>query len=624
MTQRTYKIDFTGYATKYNVGCSDGRTIAAGAFKHMDGRRVPLVWQHLADTPENIMGNVLLHSRDDGLFCEASFNSGPRAAASMINIEHGDVNGLSIFANHIVEKGSTVTHGQIVEVSVVMLGANPGAHIDDTAFAHGDESGGEAVIGWVDADDGISLIHDDTAPPPPPAPVEPDPAPVEPDPAPTVALSEVGQTIVADIKSGKIILAEAQEMYKEFFSGLSVEELILFKTALGEAAMELAHSNKSGEILIMARIFDQKADGTEENKNVLKHDQISAILAGAAQHGSLKKSFFAHAVTYGFDPITMLMPKPVNDPADPIVIQRQQEWVTAFWGGAFKSPFASVRSLYANITGAQARAKGYVKAALKTEQVITLLQRYSRPTTVYAKQAIDNDDLIDITEYAVVEFMWKVMEQSIYEELAVAGLLGDGRSVLSPDKIKEDCIRPIYKDHDFYAHRVVLPATVGGMTALEVLKMVDAVAKARRYYKGSGTPTFFTTPEFLADLITLREATVGTRYFATMAELMAQMNVSAIIEVPQMEHQIRTEGLDEHGLVGIVVNPRDYQYGNNPLGQMRTFSDFDIDYNLHKMLMETRRSGSLILPKSAIVIEKTGWSTGVTPDLPTDIDDTVE
>jgi len=617
--------DFKGYVTRYNVKCSDGRTIAPGAFKHMDGKLVPMVWQHQADTPENITGNILLTEREDGVYGDFSLNAGIRATALKHAVEHDDVKGLSIFANRLVEKNQRVTYGQIIEGSVVMLGANSGAHIDDTAFAHADdESGDEAIIGWVE-DTGIELYHDDTAPDPvvpttPAPPAAEEPKAVEPEAAqaPAAVLSDTAKQIIESIKAGEVSLAEAQVSNAEFFANATEEELTLFKTALGDAA--LSHSTL-GEKSNM-RIFDQQNKDQQDNPNVLKHDQILAILRGASKHGSLKQSFLAHAETYGYNPIEILYPKPVNYPGDPVVIQRQQAWVNEFWGKATKIPFTNVKTVYADITGAGARARGFVKGGLKVEQVIELLQRVSRPGTVYAKQAIDNDDVTDITDYAVIDFMWKVMELSIYEELAVAALLSDGRTALSPDKVKEDAIRPIYKDHAFFAHRISLAATVGGMTAAETLKMIDAVALARRYYRGSGMPTFFTTPEFLADIITLREPTTGTRYFATEAELMAQMRVSAIAEVPQMEGLFRTEATVDYGLVGIVVNPADYTFGNNPAGGMQTFTDFDIDYNKHKMLMETRRSGQLVLPKSALIIEKAGWLTTAEPALPTDIDDT--
>jgi HK97 family phage prohead protease len=629
MAKPDNKIDFGGYVTRYNIECSDGRTIAPGAFKHMDGRRVPFVWQHLSDNPENIMGNATLHDRDDGVYADFSLNKSTRASALRETVEHGDITGLSIFANRLIEKGTRVTHGQIIEASAVMLGANSGAHIDDTAVMHSDgESGTEAIIGWVEDEDvGLEMFHDDTTPDPvvpeqvaPPAAEEPKAVEPETVQAPAVVLSDTAKQIVESIKSGTISLRDAQTENAEFFQNISEGELALLKTALGELAIELSHSDKAGDKSNM-RIFDQTTT-QKENPNVLKHDQYMSILEGVSKHGSLKKSFLAHAETFGFNPIKMLFPQPVNQPSDPIVIQRQQAWVNAFYGGAFKSPFTTVRTIYADITASAARARGYTKGGLKIEQVIELLKRESRPTTVYAKQAIANDDVIDITDFAVVDFMWRVMEQSIFEELAVAGLLGDGRSALSPDKVKEDAIRPIYKDHNFFSHRISLPETVGGMNAAETLKMVDAVALARRFYRGSGMPTFFTTPEFLANIITLREPTTGTRYYATEAELMAQMRISGIAEVPQMEGLIRTEGAVDYGLVGIVVNPIDYTFGNNPAGGMQTFTDFDIDYNLHKMLMETRRSGGLVLPKSALIIEKAGWSTTAEPALPTDIDDT--
>ena len=619
------KIDFGGYVTRYNVRCSDGRVIQPGAFKHHDGARIPLMWQHQITTPENIMGSVYLTHRDDGLYGEASLNSSRGAIALKEAIAHGDVRGLSIFANNLRETGNSVTHGQIIEASVVLLGANPGAHIDDVSLSHSAEGEHEAILGWVEEES--LIIHADTpaepVTPPSPEVVTPPPAEPETPPAPAPTLSDQGTSILTEIKGGMSI-SEAKVKYPDYFSNLNDVELDLFKEGLGDLSAELAHSALKGDI--MPRIFNQSQDGDQSvvPGKVLKHDQYLAIVQGAKQHGSLRASILAHAATYGFEPVELLFPKPENQPSDPIVIQRQTAWVADFFGRAFKSPFASVRTLYADITKKEARARGYLKGNLKYEQVIELLQRYSRPCTVYAKQALDHDDLVDITEYAVVEFLWKVMELSLNEELARAALLGDGRLVGDPDKIKEDCIRPIYKEHPFFAKRIVLPATVGEMTAAEWLKMVDAVAQARRFYRGSGNPTFYTTPEFLAFVLTLREPTTGMRYYATIDELKAQMRVSDIQEVPLMEAVTREEGETEIGLVGIVVNPSDYTFGNTKLGQLATFQDFDIDWNKHKFLMETRRSGGLTLPMSALIIEKIGWATEEEPPLDPTIDDTAE
>lgn len=632
MPKQKGKIDFGGYVTRYNVRCSDGRVIQPGAFQHHDGARIPLMWQHQISSPENIMGSVYLTHRSDGLYGEASLNGSRGAVALKEAILHGDVTGLSIFANNLRETGNTVTHGQIIEASVVMLGANPGAHIDDLSMSHSADGDHEAILGWVEEE--ALIMHSDTPVEPvtppaspaesvtPPAPAETPAAESVTPPAPAATLSELGASILAEIKNGMSI-ADAKAKYPDYFSDLKDAEMTLFKEGLGDLSAELAHSALIGDT--MPRIFDPQTPEETVKGKVLTHAQYLTIVQGAKQHGSLRQSILAHAATYGFDPIELLFPKPENQPSDPIVIQRQTAWVSDFFGRAFKSPFASVRTLYADITKKEARARGYLKGNMKYEQVIELLQRYSRPTTVYAKQALDHDDLTDITEYAVVEFLWKVMELAMNEELARAALIGDGRLVGDPDKIKEDCIRPIYKDHPFFVKRVILPATVGEMTAAEWLKMVDAVAQSRRFYRGSGAPTFYTTPEFLAFVLTLREPTTGMRYYATIEELKAQMRVADIQEVPLMEGVTRTEGDDEIGLIGIVVNPSDYTFGNTKMGQLSTFQDFDIDYNKHKFLMETRRSGGLSIPMSAIVVEKVDWVSEVTPDLDgSTIDDTAE
>lgn len=617
------KYDFGGYVTVYNVECKDGRVILPSAFAHYDSKRVPLMWQHNYDSPENVLGFVdLEHRPEKGLYGRVSVNKTARGLHAKEAVKHGDISGFSIFANRLTQQGKFVKHGQLIEASLVMLGQNPGAYIDDTSFAHGDgEDGSEAMIAYV-SEDGVEIFHDDTAAtdgqtvtdqPSEPAANTADQPPAE--PTPVMELSEKGKEIIEALKSGTTSLEDAMVSEAEYFNSVTDEERKLFYELLGGAAINLVQ----GEINM--RIFNSPKDNTgSQRTNVLTHDDVMNILSQSG-NGKFKDAVLRHADTYGFKPIDLLLPRPTTQPSDPIVIQRQQAWVASFFGGAFKSPIARVRSLYADISKKEARARGYITGNMKYEQVIELLQRETTPTTVYAKQKLDRDDAADITEYAVFEFLWKVMEQSLNEELALAGLLGDGRLIGDPDKINESKIRPVYKDHPFFAHRIELPATVGPMNPAEWLKMIDAVAQARRFYRGSGNPTFYTTPEFLADITTLREPTTGMRYFATDAELKAQMRVSDIVEVPQMEAVARVEGADTFGLVGIVMNPADYTFGATPVGQYASFQDFDIDHNQHKLLMETRRSGGLTLPKSALIIEKLGWSTSVTPALPTDIDD---
>ena len=574
------KFDFSGYATKNDLKCADGRVIRHGAFKENDGTTVPLVWQHQHNDPANVLGHAILETRSDGVYTYCKFNDTPAGENAKLLVKHGDITSLSIFANKLVQKGSNVIHGAIREVSLVLSGANPGALIDNLNFAHGDgtvtELDDEAIIYT-----GLELSHSDV-----------DPDEDEEDQNGSKKKKEDGKT-VRDVFDS---MTEEQKnvvyaMLAEAIGGEDEDE------DEDEDEENLEHSNYEGGNNMKKNIFDNQEDVYEAD--LLNHSQIGAIFKDAQRFGSLKESVLAHADDYGIDDIDILFPNAHNVMNTPEFVARRMEWVTTVLNNTKKSPFSRIRTVTADITPDEARAKGYVKAARKTEEVFGVMSRSTSPTTIYKKQKLDRDDVIDITDMDVVSWLKAEMRIMLDEEVARAILIGDGREVSSPDKIKEDHIRPIYKDDEFYAHKVQIAADA------DVEATIEAIIRSRKHYKGSGTPVLYTTTDNLTNMI-LHKDKMGRRMYATQDELASTLRVSKIIEVPVMDGTMRTDDDDTTilELVGIIVNLADYTIGADKGGQVSMFDDFDIDFNQHKYLLETRMSGCLIHHKSAIVIEK--------------------
>lgn len=577
------KYDFSGYATKVGLKCSDGRTILQNAFQHDDGQTVPLVWQHLHNEPGNILGHAVLENRKDGVYAYCSLNNSANAQDAKEAIAHGDIKALSIYANSLIEKGKDVVHGAIREVSLVIAGANPEAYIDNLAFQHAD--------GSVVADEAEAIIcaYDDIEH----SAVEPDEDPKKDD----ASLAH------ADAKKG-----EDDRTLADVFETLNEEQKTVVYAMLAHALEDSAddggetkHSNIKGDSEMKKNIFDQSAP--EEKKNVLSHDALQTILADAQRCGSLKAAFLAHA-DYGIENIDYLFPDAKTVTPTSAYIKRDTDWVKDVFGAAHHSPFARIKSVAADITADEARAKGYQKGKRKMEEVITLLKRVTSPTTVYKKQKLDRDDIVDITDIDVVAWLKLEMRMMLEEEIARAILVGDGRSSASDDKINESNIRPIYSDDDLYSVKVLFDAD------MTTSKQIDSMILARKDYKGSGNPVFFSTPDAVGNMLLLKDST-GRRLYNTINDLAAALRVNKIVEVPVLENVVRTitpsDGTNPGvgaELVGIEVNMKDYYVGADKGGAVNMFDDFDIDYNQYKYLIETRCSAALVLPYSALVFEK--------------------
>lgn len=575
------KYDFGGYATRNDLKCTDGRTIRKDAFKDCDGKVVPIVWQHVHDDPSNVLGHGLLENREDGVYIYGSLNNTPKGKDAQEQIQHGDITFLSIWANNISENDNgDVFHGDIKEVSLVLAGANPGAKIDNISFAHADGS-------IIDADDeaiittGVPISLDDVE------------HAEEEDPTPEPVVSHADG-------EGKTL--------QDVFNGMTDEQknVVYAMLAYMEGAT-LEQSELTGGITMKKNIFDGstvKDEGTQ-----LSHSQIQEIFDDAEKCGSLKQSIISHAATYGIENIDVLFPDAKTVTPTPDMIKRDTDWVNVFLNGARHVPFARIKSTAADITADEARARGYIKGNLKKEEVIKVMKRITTPTTVYKKQKLDRDDIIDITDFNVVSWIKAEMRVMLNEEIARAGLLGDGRDPEEDedDKINEENIRPIYSDDDLYAHHLSIDAE----TVTTEEGVLDAIVEGMENYEGTGMPIMFTTQNQIIKWKLLKDK-VGRKLFATEADLASYLGVSRLVPVPVMKgmQRVTEEGetpskvTTTYDLIGIIVNPADYTYGADKGGQISMFDDFDIDYNQYKYLLETRTSGCLTHPKSALVVEK--------------------
>ena len=562
------KYDFAGWATKYGIGCSDGRTILKGAFAHCDEIVVPLVWNHTYDTPENIIGNAKLVNSDEGVYTYCSFNDTSTAETAKSLVKHGDITSLSIYANHLKQAGNIVMHGDIKEVSLVLAGANPGASIQEV-LVHGEISEGEATI--YNDPEGLELWHEDVD-------EESEEAPED------IKHEDDSNETIADIYNS---MTEKQKK--------AVAAIIDQLADDDEPSSEDNNQNK-GEIEMKHNVFDQN----EENKE-LRHFDFEATMKDAKRCGSLKEAFLAHAQDYGIKDIETLFPEAKNIYNEPEFIKRDTGWVAGFLNGTHKSPFSKIKAMYADITADEARAKGYIKGKLKKEEVFSLLKRTTEPTTIYKKQKLDRDDIIDITDFNVVAWIKKEMRIMLDEEIARAMLVGDGRSSVSEDKIKESCIRPIYNDADLYTIKFAMNSSASN----EAKEFIRSCIKSRDDYEGSGNPNLYTTEDIISDLLLIEDAN-GRFIYDSITTLARTLRVNQIIPVPVMKGLTRTDAAESktYDVKAIIVNPNDYWVGADKGGQISMFDDFDIDYNQYKYLMETRISGSLVKPYSAIVIEK--------------------
>lgn len=614
------RADFSGYATKAGLKCSDGRTIMPEAFQHMDGKRVPLVWQHGHNAPENVLGHAILEGRKDGVYAYAYFNETPAAKSAKALVEHQDITALSIYANQLVERSKQVFHGIIREVSLVLSGANPGALIDNVSVAHGDGNvdvlDDEAVIYT-----GLTLEHEDrtygtknqstttelingevvstrtstsetvnTVTEKPPL---------------SVAYSALEHKVGAD-KAEKT----AQDVYDSLTEEQKVVVHYMISTAL-EGVSPAEHSNtktddegslgnKEGTSMTHNVFEKGAAAGNEAGKTVLSHSDVQGIVADAVKSGSLKSAVENYAIQHGITNIATLFPDAQNVSGAPEFDKRRTEWVAGVINGTKHSPFSRIKTLSADLHFDEARAKGYVKGNLKKEEFFAVSRRTTTPSTIYKKQKLDRDDIIDITDFDVVTWMKGEMRMMLEEELARAILVGDGRDIADEDKIKDPAgaadgvgIRSILNEHELYATTVNVNITDANSSYQEV---ADSIIRARRYYKGTGTPTFYTTETTLSNLLLARDG-MQRRLWRNVQELAAELRVADVVTVEVMENI--------SGLLGIIVNLADYTIGADKGGEVSLFDDFDIDYNQYKYLIETRVSGALTKIKAALVIKTT-------------------
>ena len=565
--------DFSGWATRNNIKCSDGRTIIKDAFKDNDGQTVPLVWNHCHNESANVLGHAVLENREEGVYTYCTFNDTEAGRNAKILVEHGDVTALSIYANKLKQNGGNVMHGTIREVSLVLAGANPGAFIDNV-IKHGEDCEDEAVIYTGEE---LVLQHADDQ-------------------------NNVKGDVEMDNKEEKTIqdvfdtLTEEQKNVVYALIGQALEDKEMAQSAIEENENNI---EDGGDIEMKHNVFEGKETGMRDDE--LMHEGMETILKDAKRYGSLKESFLAHQATYGIDQIDFLFPDAKNVNMQPDFIKRDDSYVQKVMRGVHHVPFSRIKSMHADITADEARAKGYIKGNLKKEEVFTLLKRTTVPTTIYKKQKLDRDDVIDITDFDVVAWLKAEMRMMLDEEIARAILVGDGRLSSSDDKINEQCIRPISTDSDLYT----VKATVDVATAAtddEIAKaFIRTVIKSRKEYKGSGSPTLFTTEDVLTNCLLLEDKN-GRVIYDTVDKLATALRVKEIVTVEVMEGAKTKVSEQEKPLMAIMVNLADYNVGADKGGAINMFDDFDIDYNQQKYLIETRCSGALVKPYSAVAV----------------------
>ena len=632
--------DFCGWATRNDIQCSDGRTIRKDAFKDNDGMTVPLVWNHQHNEPYNVLGHALLENRDEGVYAYGYFNGTESGKNAKELLRNGDIHYMSIYANRLKQAGGNVLHGMIREVSLVLAGANPGANIE-AVMVHADGFEDEEDLLIVNQQDQISLAHADepeekkpeedkkeepeTEKKPEaeeakaeekkpeeeekPEKEDPDPKADEKKPEAEAAKEDEtnsedkpadedkpdeGEVSHADNDEEALAMADGatkEKTVQDVFDEFTDEQKNVVYALIG-AALEQAKDGGNGEMKQNA--FENGQNGAPEQE-VLTHAEMQEIMQDAQELGSLKKAVLQHGITN----IDLLFPDYKNYTDKPGFIDRPQGWVKDVMGSVGKTPFTRVKSMFADITGDEARARGYVKGNQKVDEVFALLKRETSPQTIYKKQSLDRDDVIDITDFDVVAWLRQEMRGKLDEEIARAILVGDGRSPSSSDKIKEANIRPIWTDDpDLFTVRANVPASDNMPKSF-----IRTAVKARKDYKGSGNPVLYCSEEWLTECLLLEDS-IGRPLYDSEAKLATAMRVSKIVSVPVMENLTRTDELGTHKLMGIIVNLKDYNIGCDKGGQVSMFDDFDIDYNKQKYLIETRISGALVVPFSAIILEQ--------------------
>ena len=581
---KKFDYDFSGYATKANTLCYDGLTIAPDAFKGDDGRKVPVVWNHDHSDPEHVLGHALLQNRKDGVYAYVKMNDSPSGQSALEAVRSGDIDAMSIFANGLKKAGNTVMHGVIRELSLVLAGCNPGALIDEIVEHSADYNAEEGEEAFIYTDGGLSLKHG-----------------LDPDDNPLDEEDEIMHSEDEDKEKSKENPEDketTEETVKEVFNSLTEKQKNVVYAIVGmvtdgkKGADNKETDNDKEDETVKHNVFDNDKD-----QGVLKHsiDEINAAMADGKRCGSMKDAFIQH----GIEDVEWLFPEDHLLDNPPRIIDNDQTWVGKVMSGVHHIPFSRIKSMSADLTEEDARAKGYIKGNFKKEQVFGLLKRSTSPTTVYKKQKMDRDDIADITSFDVIAWLKQEMRTKLNEELARAYLIGDGRNAASDDKINEGNIRPIYSDDDFYTIKVQAEVATGADTETKIKAAMNASLKARKDYKGSGNTTLFTTEDNLTDMLLLEDK-IGHRLYKNEAEVAQALRVKEIVTVPQMAGMKGTKGGE---LFGIVVNLADYTVGADKGGAVNMFDDFDIDYNQQKYLIETRCSGALTVPFSAMAIE---------------------
>jgi HK97 family phage prohead protease len=588
------ECDFSGYATKAGLKCTDGRTIMSGAFRHQHQAKVPLVWQHGHTDPENVLGHAILEDRDDGTYAYGFFNKSQKATHAAGLLEHGDISQMSIWANQLVERSGRVLHGAIREVSLVLAGANPGALIENVTIRHADGDDvlldDEAIITT-----GLALEHEELTH-------------ADDDGGDDAGAGDDDQTIGEIYNS----FTDEQKDVVHYMIGVALEaqaeDNSMQQDNLGGDA---GNTNQEGsDTMTTHNVFEKGKTGNESmlsgKGHVLSHADVEGIVADATKGGSLKDAVEAYCLAHGIDDIDILFPEARALTSTPEFDKRRTEWVSGVLNGCRKSPFSRVKTLSADLTVEEARAKGYITGELKKEEFFGVSKRVTTPTTIYKKQKLDRDDMLDITDFDVVAWLKGEMRIMLDEELARAVLIGDGRDVAHEDKINEGNIRPVAKDHQLYTTTISVNLGDANSTVREI---IDALILNRRFYKGTGLPTMYTTESVIAQFMILNDGD-GRRLYRSLDEIAAELRVAAIVPVEVME--------EEPDIVAILVNLSDYVLGADKGGNVSMFDDFDIDYNQYKYLIETRVSGALTKLKSALVVKSTAsGATSVTPNAPT-------
>ena len=562
--------DFCGWATRNNIQCSDGRIIRKDAFKSNDGQKVPLVWNHQHNDPTNILGHAMLENREDGVYAYCTFNNTDAAKDAKSLVEHGDISSLSIYANKLKQNGPNVMHGQIREVSLVLAGANPEAYIENI-ISHGEDSDDEAIMYF---GEDIELEHSDDS------------------------KKEVELKKEDNKKAEKSTPEKDDRTIGDVFDTLTEDQKTAVYAIIGQILEDngIGKDSEEDDKKMKHNVFE--GDNHDTN-DTLSHSDMQAIISDARRYGSMKDAVLAH----GIEHIDYLFPEAANVENMPSFIQRDMTWVGEVMNSVHKTPFSRIKSTFANITEDDARAKGYIKGKKKKDEVFALLKRTTSPTTIYKKQKLDRDDVVDITDFDVVAWLKSEMRMMLDEEIARAILVGDGRLSSSDDKINEQNIRPIYTDDNLYTIREQIKFSATATADEKAKSFIRQSIKARKEYKGSGSPVLYTTEDVLTDCLLL-EDTTGRVIYDTVEKLATALRVKKIVTVPVMEGYKKTgEDSKEYSLMGIIVNLADYNVGADKGGAVNMFDDFDIDYNAQKYLIETRCSGALIKPYSAIVIE---------------------